>query len=70
MTNYVTRRQLAGHFKVTDRAVDKWRADGLLPEPVKLGESMQARVRWPADVIPKLEAALRDRKAPSKSAGA
>lgn len=58
MNSFVTRGDIAQHFRVTTRAVDNWRSAGLLPEPLKLGTATQSRVRWPADVIPKLEAAF------------
>ena len=56
---HVTRRDIAEHFGVSERCVDNWRTAGKLPQPIKFGTAQQARVRWPLDVVPLLEAALR-----------
>jgi predicted DNA-binding transcriptional regulator AlpA len=41
-----TKRQIAESKNVCERTVDIWRARGLLPQPVKLGNRVQSRVRW------------------------
>jgi hypothetical protein len=37
---------VAQRYGVTERQVDYWRAEGLLPQPIKIGTSQQAKVRW------------------------
>jgi predicted DNA-binding transcriptional regulator AlpA len=47
----MTKREIATAFRVSERTVDAWVAQGLLPSPIKLGTAQQARVRFPADSI-------------------
>ena len=56
MDRLISKNDIARHFDVTPRAVDNWRANGLLPAPMKLGATPQGRVRWRAHVIADLEA--------------
>jgi predicted DNA-binding transcriptional regulator AlpA len=59
MNSYVTKREIAEKFCVTTRTVDDWVARGRLAPPIKFGSTVQARVRWPAAAVAKLEADLR-----------
>jgi len=55
---FLTKNQVAERFSVTNRTVDNWCRSGFLPPPVKLGDSMQSRVRWTAEAIERLEQRL------------
>jgi predicted DNA-binding transcriptional regulator AlpA len=59
MDRYVTKRELAERLGVTARCIDAWVKSGKLPPPIKLGESQQARCRWPATELADLDARLR-----------
>ena len=58
MKGFPTKREIAERFRVTPRTVDNWVDRGLLPEPTKLGEKQQSRVRWTDDDVQKLEQRL------------
>jgi predicted DNA-binding transcriptional regulator AlpA len=50
-TELLTKKELATAFRVSERTVDAWVAQKILPSPIKLGTAQQARVRFPADSI-------------------
>jgi hypothetical protein len=52
---YHTKNSIAGDKGVTPRCVDNWRKRGLLPAPIKLGTSQQARVRWTDEQVAELD---------------
>jgi predicted DNA-binding transcriptional regulator AlpA len=59
MTNrFLTKQQVANRLAVTPRTVDNWCRSGFLPPPVKLGDSMQSRVRWTAEAVEGFEQRL------------
>jgi DNA-binding transcriptional MerR regulator len=41
-----TKKEIAKARNVSERTVDNWRSRGLLAKPIKMGSSVQARVRW------------------------
>jgi hypothetical protein len=47
----LTKKELAAAFRVSERTVDSWVAQGLLPSPIKLGTAQQSRVRFPIDSV-------------------
>jgi hypothetical protein len=54
-----TKQAIARERSVTCRTVDNWRDAGLLPAPLKLGTSKQARVRWTDRSLAILDANLK-----------
>ena len=53
---------------VTARTIDNWVEYGLLPPPMKLGTSKQARVRWTEADIAMLEHKLASSRRPGSAA--
>ena len=49
-TKFVTRAELAEILCVSERTIDRWRQEKILPEPKQIGKM----IRWPASVIDKL----------------
>ena len=49
---------LAERYGVTPRTIENWRKRKLLPEPLKLGTAIQARVRWSDEDVAVLDANL------------
>jgi transposase len=49
-----TKKDIAKRFTVHERTVDNWRARKLLSAPIKLGSSVQARVRWTDEQVAEL----------------
>jgi predicted DNA-binding transcriptional regulator AlpA len=41
-----TKKQIAESKNVSERTVQNWVKRGLLPRPIKLGSTVQSRVRW------------------------
>jgi hypothetical protein len=56
MGHLFTKREIAEKFGVTERTVDAWVERGHLAKPIKLGTTVQARVKWPAEAVAKLNA--------------
>ncbi|HEX4268889.1 MAG TPA: hypothetical protein VHY36_13455 [Steroidobacteraceae bacterium] len=52
---FFTKAEIASLFKVDRRTVERWRARGLLPQPLKFGRTLQAPVRWSADDLVTLQ---------------
>jgi hypothetical protein len=50
-----TKKSIADDKGVTPRSVDNWVKRGLLPAPIKLGTSQQARVRWTDEHVAQLD---------------
>jgi hypothetical protein len=55
---FLTKNQVAERFSVTNRTVDNWCRSGFLAPPVKLGDSMQSRVRWSVEAVERFEQRL------------
>jgi predicted DNA-binding transcriptional regulator AlpA len=47
----MTKREIATAFRVSERTIDSWVAQGLLPQPIKLGTAQQSRVRFPTNSV-------------------
>ena len=57
--------ELARAKSVTTRCIDMWVQRELLPKPLKLGTTRQARVRWTQEAVEVLDRNLMARFAPS-----
>ena len=65
-----TKKDIADAKKVTARTVDNWVERGLLPPPIKLGTSQQARVRWTDESVAVLDHNLASAAVPAATAAA
>ena len=66
--DYFTKQRIADGHAVKARTVDNWVARGLLPPPIKLGTTKQARVRWTAEAVAELDRNLKTLGAARSSA--
>ena len=50
-----SKQTIAADRGVTCRTVDNWRERGLLPAPIKMGITLQSRVRWTDESLATLD---------------
>lgn len=58
MNELYSKADIARAKKVSERTVDRWVVQGLLPPPIKLGPRVQSRVRWTQENVATLDANL------------